>query len=178
VGINLFKKYKDRPKIKIEPTAFDKIIDALSFVFLILLVVMVIQHYPDLPERIPTHFDKTGQADEFGPKTSILLLPVLTLTLFAVLKVVGKFPHKFNYVVKITPENAESQYKLGTRIMRFVNLFVMLVLYYTAYKVINTSMSQETPTLDKWFAPVVLGVSIFGVIAIFVLSFLKNKKTQ
>lgn len=175
---NWFKKYDDRPRIKIEPTAVDRIIDALSLVFLLLLLVMVFQYYPDLPDKIPTHFNSLGQADDFGRKNSILLLPVMAVILFVLIQILGKYPHQFNYLVKITPQNAKKQYRLGARIMRFTNLFVMMVFYYTDYKVIKMSINQETPNLDKWFVPVVLGVTTVGIIVIFTVSILINKKSK
>jgi len=175
---NWFKKYNNRPIIKIEPTALDKIIDAMSLVFLLLILVMVFQYYPDLPNKIPTHFGINGHVDSVGTKNTILLLPALAVVLFILLQVLNRFPHKFNYLVKITPINAERQYRLGTRIMRFTNLFVMLVFYYINFKIIKIAIKQQTPDIDKWFTPAIAGISILGTIIFLTLSLIKNKKTK
>ncbi len=164
--INLFRKYEDRPRIN----------DALAFVFLLLMLVMVSQHYADLPEKIPTHFGSGGTVDEFGSKQTILILPTLGVFIFIMMLVLNRFPHKFNYLVKITPENAAQQYRLGTRIIRFANVFVMGIFYYTSYKIVNISLYQTTSALDKWFVPLILGIAILGTISIFIISLLKNKK--
>ncbi|PIV19405.1 MAG: hypothetical protein COS42_00425, partial [Flavobacteriales bacterium CG03_land_8_20_14_0_80_35_15] len=58
--INLFKKYDERPRIKIEATVLDKILDGCSLVFLLLMLAMVFQNYADLPNQIPTHFGDKG----------------------------------------------------------------------------------------------------------------------
>jgi len=174
--INWFKKQDDRPVIKIEPKAIDKIVDALALVFLLLLLVVVFQYYPHLPNLIPTHFGKNGQVDDFGSKNTILLLPALAVFLFVLLQVLNKFPHKFNYLVKITPKNAKKQYRLGTRIMRFTNLFVMLVLYYTVNKIIKISINQKTPAIDKWFMPAIVGITVVGLLIALIASLLNNKK--
>ncbi len=175
---NLFRKYEDRPRIKIEPTAFDKILEALALVFLLLLLVMVLQHYTDLPEKIPTQFDNAGAVIEYGSKHTILILPTLGVVIFIMMLILNRFPHKFNYLVKITPQNAPQQYRLGTSIIRFANLFVMGIFYYTSYKIVNISLHQTTPTLDKWFVPLVLGIAIFGTISIYIVSLIKNKKQK
>ncbi len=172
------KKNNNRPIIKIEPTVLDKIIDAVALVFLLLMLAMVFQYYPDLPNKIPTHFGINGQVDSVGSKNTILLLPAFAIVLFVLLQVLGRFPHKFNYMVKITPMNAERQYRLGTRIMRFTNLFVMLVFYYINFKIIKIAIKQQAPLMDKWFGPVVIGISILGTILILTLSLIKNKKNK
>jgi len=178
MGFNFFKKYKNRPRFKIEPTAIDRIVDALALVFLLLLLVMVFQYYPHLPNLIPTHFGKNSQADNFGSKNTILLLPALAVFLFVLLQVLNKFLHKFNYLVKITPKNAKKQYRLGTRIMRFTNLFVMLILYYTVNKIIKISINQKTPVIDKWFIPVIVVISVTGLLIALIISLLNNKKIK
>jgi len=53
-----------------------------------------------------------------------------------------------------------------------------MVFYYTDYKVIKLSINQETPSLDRWFVPVVLGVTTVGIIIIFIVSILNNKKAK
>lgn len=176
--INLFRKYEDRPRIKIEPTAFDKILDGIAFVFLLLMLVMVSQHYGNFPEKIPTHFGNAGAVIEYGSKQTILILPTLGVFIFIMMLILNQFPYKFNYLVKITPENAAKQYRLGTRIVRFANVFVMGIFYYTSYKIVNISLHQTTPTLDKWFVPLVLGIAILGTISIYIISLLKNKKLK
>ncbi|NCP21193.1 MAG: DUF1648 domain-containing protein [Zetaproteobacteria bacterium] len=176
--INLFKKYDERPRIKIEATVLDKILDGCSLVFLLLMLAMVFQNYADLPSQIPTHFGDKGNVDDYGKKQSILILPVLGIALFVGLIFLYKIPHKFNYIVKITPKNAEQQYRLATRMMRFVNLFVMLIFYFIVYKIINSANNKTTPVMDKWFTPMVLAIAMIGGLSVFALSLLKNKKSK
>ena len=116
--------------------------------------------------------------DDYGKKQSILILPILGIALFVGLNFLYKIPHKFNYIVKITPKNAEQQYRLATRMMRFVNLFVMLIFYFIVYKIINSANNKTTPIMDKWFTPMVLAIALIGGLSVFALSLLKNKKSK
>jgi uncharacterized membrane protein len=173
---NFFKKYSDRPIIKIEPTAFGKILDAIAFVLLLLLLVYVFQNYPNLPERIPKHFGSGGRVDEFGKKQSILFLPIIATVIFVLIMILKRFPHKFNYMVKITPKNAEQQYKIGVKIIQISNVFAMAVLWYTSFKIINIALHKDKPDLGDWFAPLVSGIAIIGTLSVIIISVLKNKK--
>jgi len=174
--VNLFKKFEDRPRIKIEPTALDKIIDALSLVLLVLMLVTVFQNYAQLPDKIPTHFNGAGNANDYGKKQMIWLLPGLGVLLFVGMFILNKFPHNFNYMVKITPQNAKQQYTIGTRIIRFTTLFVMALFYYISYKTVDITLHGTEPTLNKWFSPLIMIITIGGLIAIVLTSILQNKK--
>ncbi len=176
--INIFKKYEDRPRIKIEPTALDKILEATSLVLLVLIWVTVIFNYESLPLKIPMHFNAAGEVNDYGNKQMIWLLPSLGLVLFVALFFLNKIPHKFNYLVKITPENAKQQYTIGIRIIRFTNLFVMALFYYIVYKTVSITMGTGSETLSTWFSPFIMFLSIGGLITIAIVSVAFNKKAK
>uniref|UniRef100_E6QL65 DUF1648 domain-containing protein n=1 Tax=mine drainage metagenome TaxID=410659 RepID=E6QL65_9ZZZZ len=58
-----------------------------------------------LPERIPTHFGLSGQADGWGSANQIFLMPVVALGLYLLLTVVVRNPESFHYGVAVTAEN-------------------------------------------------------------------------
>jgi len=176
--VNLFKKFEDRPRIKIEPTALDKIIDALSLVLLVLMLVTVFQNYGHLPDKIPTHFNSAGEVNDYGNKQMIWLLPAIGLAMSIGMFFLNKMPHNFNYLVKITPENAKQQYTIGTRIIRFTNLFVMVVFYYISYKTVDITLHETAPVLNKWFSPIIMTLTIGGLIAVVLISVLQNNKLK
>jgi len=176
--VNLFKKYENRPRIKIESTAFDKIIDALSLVLLVLIWATVFLNYTDLPAKIPMHFNAAGEIKEYGNKQMIWLLPAIGIVLFILFFFLNKIPHKFNYLVKITPQNAKQQYTIGTRIIRFTNLFVMGLFYYIVYKTVAITQATGETTLNKWFSPLIMFVSIGGLVVIAIVSIVSNKKKK
>ncbi len=58
-----------------------------------------------LPERIPTHFGLSGQADGWGSANQIFMLPVVALGLYLLLTVVVRAPESFHFGVAVTAEN-------------------------------------------------------------------------
>jgi uncharacterized membrane protein len=60
-----------------------KIIDALSIVFLILGWWIALSVYPRLPEKVPVHFGVTGEADRWGGRWMIFLMPLIGVAIFA-----------------------------------------------------------------------------------------------
>jgi len=55
----------------------------------------------------------------------------------------NKYPHVFNYLKKITPENALEQYTNATRMIRFLNLSTTLVIGIVVLMIVTDS-SKET----------------------------------
>lgn len=57
---------------------------------------LIILHYPDLPDRIPTHFNTAGNPDAWGSKTSILLFPGLEILFLVLSMVIYRYPNYAN----------------------------------------------------------------------------------
>ncbi len=119
-------KANPRPKLTIEPTGFDRTLEALAVAGIISLWVVVLLKYSTLPERIPTHFNFKNEVDGYGSKDSILLLPIIGSAIYILLSVINKFPHFFNYPTPITEENALRQYQLATRLIRLLKTGIAL----------------------------------------------------
>jgi uncharacterized membrane protein len=59
------------------------VIDSLSVVVLILGWRLALSVYPRLPERVPVHFGLTGEADRWGGRWMIFLIPLVSTVIFA-----------------------------------------------------------------------------------------------
>jgi uncharacterized membrane protein len=102
-----------RPVLAIERAPAEVILTGAAVAALLAQVALSAWMWGRLPERIPIHFDFAGRPDNWGGRWTILLLPLITAGLYALLGVVGRFPHAFNYPWPITAENAARQYALA-----------------------------------------------------------------
>ena len=59
------------------------LMDSLSVVVLILGWWIALSVYPRLPERIPVHFGFTGEADRWGSRWTIFLMPLVNAVIIA-----------------------------------------------------------------------------------------------
>lgn len=132
-----------RPVLKIQPEPFDLLLEVLAFTGFILLIGLPALNYADLPARIPTHFGPDGSPDDYGPRSMIFLLPGMGLILYAVLSILNRYPHLFNYTVVITEENALFQYQNATRMIRVLKGVVMFTFAYLVYGTIQTAMGRQ-----------------------------------
>ena len=163
-----------RPKIKIELTSIDKLIEIKGWVLLLILWGLTIYSLINLPAIIPTHFSFNGQPDNFGSKSIVLLLPIVGTILFAGMTILNKYPHVFNYPKRITVENALFQYTIATKMLRYLKTALVLIFSLIVLFTYTTAIGK-TNGLGLWFLPVVLGL-VFIPMAYFITKLVKAGK--
>ncbi len=133
----------------------DYAMEILAALGLLTMLVLCVLHYGQLPEQIPTHFGPDGRADAFGSKSTLWILPGLGTLMFVVMTFINRRPDRFNYTVKITPENAERQYSMATRFIRAMKTLVMLLFAFLVWYTIGIAQNQ-TEGLGFWPLPFLL----------------------
>lgn len=139
-----------RPQIKVPKNRWDYLIEILGFGAILFLVIYPSIHYSDLPQEIPIHFGADGQPDNYGSKASLFILPLIGLVLYLSIHYLNRFPHLFNYAVKITPANAFEQYQKARRLLRWVNTLVVLVFAYILFASVQTALGHQNGLGDSF----------------------------
>ena len=152
-----------RPKIRIKLTTADKAMELIGWFALITIWIIVISSYSNLPDTIPIHYNAVGKADGFGNKINILILPLVATILFVGMTIANKFPHIFNYPIKITEQNAFRQYTNATRMMRFLKLILVLIFGLITFKT-TQSTGGNSSGLGIWFLPLTMGLIFIPLI--------------
>ncbi len=148
----LFYKMENRPRITLYLSQPDKRLERAGKVVLCLMWLLVLASFFASPSVVPTHFNASGKVDNYGNKSTLLILPVIATLIYFGLTQLNKYPHVFNYMTTITKENAEWQYTLATRMLRFLKLSVLIVftlLIVLAYLVAKGYING----LGIWFLP-------------------------
>lgn len=163
-----------RPILKVKTKKTDYLLEIISAMATIALIALPLIYYNQLPDEIPTHFNVKGEADGFGSKVLIWVLTLVGLILYLALTYMNRIPHKFNYPVEITEDNAYYQYKNAIKLVRTVKLFSVLVMLFITYKSITFGL-EESDGLGVYFLPLFLLI-IFGTLAIYVVAAIRNKR--
>ncbi len=150
----------DRPKLKIPLDTADRLMELFGWGLLVTSWVLVIWHYPSLPEKIPIHYNAAGEVDRLGSRAMIVTLPLVATILFLALTLLNRYPYVFNYPVAITPANAERQYKNSTRLVRYLKTVIPLIFLVILLQTIRIA-GLEAKQLSVWFLPGLIA-AIFG----------------
>lgn len=114
-------------KDKITFTKFQKRTELLSVIALCFLLIYLVSNWSSIPARIPSHYDMNGVITAWSSKSSLLLLPVISLAIYALLTVVLFFPKTWNIPVKITDENRARVYAVTRSMLCVLKLLTMLL---------------------------------------------------
>ncbi|WP_417291423.1 DUF1648 domain-containing protein [Corallibacter sp.] len=136
--------YDDRPKIEIEKSVQDKLLQITPFILLGIGLVYTLINYNSLPAQVPVHFNFSGEVTNYAEKNSIWFLTILGFVLTFGMYKLMQYPHQFNYPVKITPENAEKQYKSAIKMMTYMNIGVASLFLIINYEIVRVSINSES----------------------------------
>ncbi|WP_042142600.1 DUF1648 domain-containing protein [Paucisalibacillus sp. EB02] len=142
------------PKIKVEASTYEKTFNFLSVLIIIGTFGYTFYMFSSLPDQIPTHFNGAGEADGWGSKTTVIFLPVLVILLFIGIYILSKFPHIFNYPIKVTEENASRVYQIARQLVAIINFEIVVLFTVLQIKIIqsaNTGVSNISPIFSVLF---------------------------
>lgn len=148
-----------RPEISIEKKTIDIFFEMVALLSIIFMWAFCLYHYKSLPEIIPSHYGANGIADGHNSKKIIFLIPsIVTIIVFG-MRWLNKYPHKFNYMSTITADNAERQYRMATRLIRYLQFIIAVLFNYIVVKTVEDAYVKQS-RLDIWFV-FILEAAIF-----------------
>ena len=103
-----------------------KTTNIISIVMILLYIAFLVIGWKSFPAELPTHFNAAGAADEFGPKSSLLVEPAAMIGLFLLLAIVERFPKLWNIPADVIDDNEENV--LNTCFMMFGILKIVIIL--------------------------------------------------
>ena len=164
--MSLSKKNNKRPVLKLPLTGWENGLEVLSVMGMLFTFILVYQSWGILPDRIPTHFGFTGQPDAWGNKESLFFLPLIALAMYLLLTIINRFPHTFNYPVKITEENAETQYIMARHLIAVLKVETIWLFAYIQWVTIEVALGKATG-LNNLFLPVLMVVMLGTIVVYF-----------
>ncbi|MCB0526547.1 MAG: DUF1648 domain-containing protein [Lewinellaceae bacterium] len=152
-----------QPKLNLPDSTYEKILEALAIIFSVGALLLAIFKFSSLPQEIPTHFNASGKADSFGSKMSIFIIPVIAIATCLLMVIISKTPHKFNFLNKITEENAPREYRRARFIVRVVNAMTSLLFLCITNEMIQAS-EMSTPSMGVFILVFCLAITIAPII--------------
>ncbi len=144
-----------QPKVNPPVTQREKLFDKLTIATLLAMLVVAAIYYPQLPQEIPIHFNGKGEPDGFGNKMTLWLVPLIGLGVSLPMFYLYKIPHTYNYMTKITPENAAYEYQRAREMLRMTNFSMALVFFVVTTMICYSAMNGNAGS-GPWLIIVIL----------------------
>ena len=131
-------------------------INKVSLVWVVLTILVAIVRLFVGEEQIILHWNIAGQADDYGSKYFILLLPFISLLIFLMLYFYSRNPYKMNTRTRI--EQNEDNTELLYRYYSIVQLLVTTLLLY-----LTIVIAGYVPMYVFLICLPIIGVAIYSV---------------
>lgn len=154
-----------RPVLALPRSSFEMVAEFLALAGVVVMVVVWLRAWPDLPDRVPRHFDATGKPDAWGSKTWTLFPLLVMMVLYAGMTILNRYPHIFNYPWRITAENAERQYRLARTMMSWLKAELVWMLAYIGWGMVRVAQGTATG-LGVVFLPALL-IAVFATLGVY-----------
>lgn len=132
----------------------------LGLLGLFVLFLLPAINYGQLPETIPTHFNASGQADDWGSRKMIWLLPCIGLVTSIMLIAIGRSGVSF---VSGTPFKEGTEEKVATYLqssMLMTNAVITWMFVYICWKTIQLALGQGNASLGTGFLWIVISLTV------------------
>ncbi|MEW5925744.1 MAG: DUF1648 domain-containing protein [Candidatus Zixiibacteriota bacterium] len=161
----------DRPTIKLPYTGVEKTFELVAAAGLLLSIFLIINYWTSLPDEVPSHFGMSGKPDAWSGKGLLIVLPLVSLFLYALFTIVSRFPQYANYLIKITEQNVERQYRMARQFMAILKAELIWVFTLINWASIAVALGR-CEGLGVLFLPIFL-VIVFGTIGIYIYKSVK-----
>ena len=138
-------------------------INKVSLAWVVLTIIVAVARLFVGEDQIILHWNITGQADDYGSKYLILLLPLISLLIFLMLYSYSKNPYKMNTRTRIVQN--EHNTELLCRYYSIVQLMVATLLLY-----LTIAVAGYVPMNVFLICLPIIGVAIYSVYTKYKLS--------
>jgi len=160
----------EQPKLDLERSAVEIVVQMIGAVAVAASVFTVVYFWSELPGRVPIHFDITGQPDGFGGRIWIVLLPLVSTVLWGGMTLLCSIPHQYNYVWKITPENARRQYRLARVLLSAMGSGAAVLLSFLTLEICRIATGRSGMLGSLWSVSL-LGFLLVALVWYFVAAY-------
>ncbi|MGZ6376745.1 MAG: DUF1648 domain-containing protein [Ktedonobacterales bacterium] len=159
VAMKSWRTSDRRPVLRLPSTPLERFLLFVALVGVVCCVVPLTLTWSELPQIVPSHFDASGRPNAYGSKSWLLLLPALSVIFTAAFTILARYPHLFNYPVRVTPENAPRLYRSGRLLLRWMNVALTWVFAFIEWQTLQVALGKATG-LPTWFLPVMVGLVV------------------
>ncbi len=140
-------------------------IELIALVGLALGLFLIGYYWSILPDRVPSHYDLAGNVDHWASKSSLLLLPLISLIVFLGIHIAGHYPKIFNYPWKFAPQSLPRQQELAQIFLSSLKMEIVWLFSLLEYQTIRIALGKEKALGPGYM--IIFIVIIFGTAAIY-----------
>ena len=147
-------------------TKMEITLEGIGILALFTFFIFTFFNWPDVPQKIPTHFNWSGIPDSWGMKGTVPIMIYVTVFIFILFTIISRFPRVINFPIAIKEENSKSHIQLRFSLIIWIKAELLIIVSYIGIQGIRVSLGYAEG-LGSLIIPMIL-VVLFGTAAIFI----------
>ena len=139
----------------------------ISISLLVGYTIFLIIVWRKIPSVMPTHFNAAGEADSYGKKITLILMPILGYMILLAIIFFERFPNVWNFPVEVNDSNRNRLYMLSFQMMAVVKIMMVVLFIYIGILTIYYPM-------PIWPMYLIFGI-MFGAIILSIVRMIRVK---
>lgn len=145
-------------------TWYDLVLAGLAFLVMAGTTIWLILHYGALPDKVPTHFNISGEIDGYSGKSTLWVLMGIGWVVWFLMALPDFFPKLWSTSITVKPQYEAKLRSWSKTFMHFTQLFIAALF---SFMTIWMPTGKDYPV---WFMPVVIAVILLPAVALTVIS--------
>jgi uncharacterized membrane protein len=130
-----------------------------------------------LPDRIPTHFDISGNPNAWGSPKFLLFLPVVATGVYLLITVISAIPAtRINLPVRVTPVNLPFIQQQTRNMIAWIKAEMACLFVYVQWSIIQAARNSAIH-LSRLMVPLFL-VCVFGTVGAYLTIIVRGAKNH
>ena len=151
--LSYFHSLETRPPLnKSDLRDADQFLERISLLALIFLWAYTFISYKHLPAIIPLHFNAKAEADNFGSRSFLFILPLICTGVYILLSLATNFRQKLNFPFKIPAHQLKQQIFRSSRLLRIMKLMIVFLFIILMHEIIRDAR-QGFSDFKWWYIP-------------------------
>ena len=130
--------------------------EALTLAGLAFQIGAVWAAWNTLPDRVPSHYGFSGRADAYGARSSLIVLPAVSIGLYLLITAVSSFPQLLNYPVAVTDKNRDRLQAIALAMIGWIKAEMTWSFAYVSWAIVREAHGVSGG-LGWAFLPLTLG---------------------
>src|SRR5699024_11287656 len=118
-------------------------------IFAVTLVLTVFT-WDSLPERVPVHFNASGDADRYGTAFELLMLPLIGIVVGITMEALERHPEIHNYPIRLSDSNRREFYLNRRKILNLTKNKVFIIFSLVIMEMLSVAMNGTSLIVGWW----------------------------
>lgn len=151
---------------------FDWVLEAVALAAFVAIIGTIAVSWNSLPPQVPIHFGASGEADRFGDKSGLLVIPLVATFLYGLLTAVSGNTRLVNIPLALDPDAPEVQ-ALILRMVIVLKTVLLVNLFYITWAIVK--IGGHSGGLGNLFLPISTA-AVFLVLGYYIVQLRRHQK--